>query len=161
MYDIVSWRTCPDTMSGYDVVRILTYVCQDTMSYVRIQCRTSGYDVVRQDTISYVRIHMWYCICEYRIRCRIRHRRCNIVCDIVYDMCHYRIRYRIRCVLHRIRHRDLTYDIVEKYRHRIRCYPILANRTYDIVYDVTYDVVRKTYDVVRQNVRWGQKRTTS
>jgi hypothetical protein len=43
-------------MSGYDVVRILTYVCQDTMSYVRIRYRTSGYDVVRQDTMSYVRI---------------------------------------------------------------------------------------------------------
>ena len=33
------------------------------MSYVRIQCRTSGYDIVRQDTLSYVRM-----LCH--IRCK-------------------------------------------------------------------------------------------
>ncbi len=54
-----------------------------------------------------------------------------------------------------------TYDIGKKTYDVVRFYPFLANRTCDVVYDVVYDIVCFLDDIVRTTYDIAKKRTMS
>ena len=56
---------------------------------------------------------------------------------------------------------DIVYDIVRLTYDVVRQIPVLATFTYDVVYDVVYDIVCFFDDIVRTTYDIAKKRTMS